>query len=261
MKRLFQDKLNYKAIFYPLLMLFAMWLGFLFQFYGFFENCAGSIIPLTPEGLKGIIFSPFLHGDLGHIFGNSVPIFALMFLLFQFYPKVAGKVFLLSWFLSGFAVWLLPPLIDIFTGSHQNICIIGASGIVYALAFFLFFSGIFRWNTKLIGISLVVALYYGSLIWGVLPQEWFSDEEEAHLISWQSHLAGAVIGIISAFIFRKQGEKKKKFIWEFPNYYSEKDDKLWQNYIQKHPEDFNEIPYEKENIWKYLDELRKAKIK
>lgn len=234
-----------------------MWLGFLIQNLGWVDGCSGAIIPFTPSGLKGIIFSPFLHGNFDHIFGNSVPIFVLIFLLFQFYPTIAKKVFFLGWFLVGFLVWLLPP-IDIFTGEYNFVCIIGASGIVYVLAFFLFFSGIFRWNMKLLTISMVVALYYGGLIWGMLPEELFYNLPEPSRISWQSHLSGAVIGAIMAFVFRNVGEKKQKFIWQFPNYYSEKDDLLWQEYKEKYPDDFLELPYKKkEDIWERLDELRK----
>ena len=254
---MFNKSLSYNAVLYAAMMVSAMWLGFFLQHLGWFSGCSGAIIPLTPYGLKGIFFSPFLHGGLEHIFGNSVPIFVLMFLLFQFYPFIAKKVFFLGWILTGFLVWLLPP-VDIYTGEINTVCIIGASGIVYVLAFFIFFSGIFRWNMKLLTISLVVALYYGSLIWGVLPEELFSNLAEPSRISWQSHLSGAVIGVIMAFMFRKAGEDKKRFIWEFPNYYSEKDDKLWQEYKENHPDDFLELPYKKkDDAWEHLDEIRK----
>ena len=137
-------------------------------------------------------------------------------------------------------------------------CIIGASGIVYVLAFFLFFGGVFKRNLILMAISLVVALSYGSLIWGVFPEEFFVLPEKTNSISWQSHLAGAVIGIIMAFVFRNIGEKRKKFIWQFPNYYSEKDDKLWQEYRENHPEDFLEMPQKKkDDVWEHLDEIRR----
>lgn len=56
---------------------------------------------------------------------------------------------------------------------------------------------------------MIVALYYGSLIWGMLPEELFSKLAEPSRISWQSHLAGGIVGVILAFIFRKQGEKRK----------------------------------------------------
>lgn len=237
-------------------MLVLMWCGFLLQGFRLVEGCSGAIIPLRPEGLKGVLLSPFLHGNLEHILGNSLPMGALLFLLFQFYPFIARKVLLIGWLAVGLLVWLLPP-IDVFTGNWQYSCIIGASGVVYVLAFFLFFSGVFRWNTKLLTVSMVVALYYGSLIWGIFPEELFYKPDEPSRISWQSHLAGAVVGCVMAFLFKNIGERKKKFIWEFPNYYSEKDDKLWQEYRENHPEDFLELPYKKKDkIWEHLDEIR-----
>ncbi|TXF76407.1 rhomboid family intramembrane serine protease [Chryseobacterium sp.] len=245
------------ALLYPFLMLSAMWGGYFLQLHGFFESCSGAIIPLVPEGMKGIFFSPLLHGNFEHLLGNSIPIAVLMFLLFQFYPEISKKIFFMGWILSGLLVWLLPP-IDIMTGDSMYLCIIGASGIVYVLAFFLFFSGVFRWNVKFLTISLIVVLYYGSLVWGMLPEELFSKLNEPSRISWQSHLAGAVVGSIMAFLFRKTGEKKKKFIWQFPNYYNEKDDLLWQQYKENHPEDFMEMPQKKkDDIWEYLDEIRR----
>lgn len=234
--------INTKAILAPLLMLTAMWIGFLFQNLGLIENCDGSLIPLVPEGLKGVIFSPLLHGNLEHIAGNSIPIAVLLFLLYQFYPKLANSVLFWGWIASGLIVWLLPPMN--FLGQEPvYTCIIGASGIVYMLAFFLFFSGIVRKNKVLLTVALLVALYYGSLIWGIFPEELFYKLDQPSKISWQAHLSGAVVGLSLAFIFKnKHREKNKKFIWEFPNYYSEKDDKLWQDYTQNHPEHFLEEP-------------------
>lgn len=254
---MFKNVLSKRAIIYPLLMLSAMWFGYFLQMRGFFGSCFGAIIPLVPEGLLGVITSPLLHGNIDHIIGNSIPIAALMFLLYQFYPLVANKVFIIGWLATGLLVWLLPP-IDILTGDYMYTCTIGASGVVYVLAFFLFFSGVFKWNTKLLTISLLVVLYYGSLIWGMLPEELFYTMQEPSKISWQAHLSGAVVGSIIAFAFKNVGEKKKKYIWEFPNYYSEKDDKMWQEYKENHPEDFLELPYKKrDDIWNHLEELRK----
>lgn len=256
---MFKNAISLRAVAFPTLMLATMWACFFLQRHGFFENCSGAIIPLAPEGLKGILLSPLLHGSFEHIIGNSLPVGVLMFLLYEFYPLIANKIFVTGWLCVGLLVWLLPP-VDIFTGGYTYSCIIGASGLVYVLAFFLFFSGVFRWNMKLLTISLLVALYYGGLIWGILPEELFSKLDKPSQISWQSHLAGAVVGIIMAFVYKRIGEKNKKFIWEFPNYYSEKDDKLWQQYKQNHPEDFQELPYKESNeIWDYLDELRQKK--
>lgn len=236
-------------------MLLAMWSGFLLQKLAFFSHCFGAIIPLLPEGLLGIVTAPLLHGSVEHIIGNSVPVAILMFLLYQFYPAVANRVFFLGWVAAGFLLWLLPSM-DIISGKLYYTCTIGASGVVYMLAFFLVFSGIFRWNMKLLTISLLVILYYGSLVWGIFPEEWLHRLEAPSTISWQAHLSGAVVGSFLAYFYRKKGEMKKKFIWQFPNYYNEKDDQLWQEYREKHPQDFEELPkYKKDNVWDRLDDL------
>lgn len=250
--------INTLAIIAPLLMLSAMWIGFLLQNLGLIENCDGSLIPLVPEGLKGVIFSPLLHGNLEHIAGNSIPIAVLFFLLYQFYPKLANNVLFWGWICTGLIVWLLPPM-NFFGQEPVYSCIIGASGIVYMLAFFIFFSGIFRKNKTLLTVALVVALYYGSLIWGIFPEELFYKLDQPSKISWQAHLSGAIVGLALALIFKnKHREKNKKFIWEFPNYYSEKDDKLWQEYLESHPEHFTEEPkLKKDDVWDHLDEIRK----
>ena len=250
--------INTRAIIAPLLMLSAMWIGFLLQNLGLIENCDGSLIPLVPEGLKGVIFSPLLHGNLEHIAGNSIPIAVLFFLLYQFYPKLANNVLFWGWICTGLIVWLLPPM-NFFGQEPVYSCIIGASGIVYMLAFFIFFSGIFRKNKTLLTVALVVALYYGSLIWGIFPEELFYKLDQPSKISWQAHLSGAIVGLALALIFKnKHREKNKKFIWEFPNYYSEKDDKLWQEYLENRPEHFTDEPkLKKDDVWDHLDEIRK----
>lgn len=260
LKKLHLFELKKNSILFPIAMLLSMWTVFFLQTQGYFDNCHGAIIPLVPAGLLGIIFSPLLHGNLEHIFSNSIPIAVLSFLLFQFYDKIALKIFTLSWLISGIFTWLLPP-IDIMTGEYRLVCIIGASGLVYALAFFLFFSGVFRKEKTLLTISLLVAFYYGGLVWGIFPEELFSHLSEPSKISWQAHLAGAITGLLLALRFKKVLiVKKKKYIWEFPHYYNEKDDRLWQEYKEKHPEDFEEMPEKKEeNLWEFLDELRNKK--
>lgn len=256
---MFKNHISAATLLYPTGMLTLMWLGFLLQNLGLFRNCWGAIIPLVPSGLKGVFLSPLLHGSMDHLLSNSIPIFILLALLFHFYPTLGRKILFGGWLFTGLLVWLLPP-IDIFTGSYMYTCTIGASGVVYVLAFFLFFSGVFRWNMKLLTVSMLVALYYGSLVWGVLPEELFSGSEVPSNISWQSHLAGATVGTVMAFAFKKAGEKKKKYIWEFPNFYSEVDDKLWQEYRERHPEDFEDMPQKKrDEVWERLEELRNSR--
>ena len=76
---------------------------------------------------------------------------------------------------------------------------IGASGIIYGLAAFLFFGGLFRKDNRLRAVSLIILIYYGGIFWGVFPID-------PH-ISWEGHLFGACSGIFAAFIYRKSNLK------------------------------------------------------
>jgi len=79
-------------------------------------------------------------------------------------------------------------------GGRESIHI-GASGLVYGLAFFLAFSGFFRKDRALGIIAFIVVFLYGSMVWGMLPQN--------GNISWEGHLFGAISGISLAWYFRK----------------------------------------------------------
>ena len=151
------------------------------------------IHPRDWVGLRGIIFGPFIHGDWKHLVNNSVPLLLLGTSLFYFYKRTAWYVWLYGWFISGLWVWVAAR------GSFH----IGASGLVYVLAFYLFFSGVFNRNLNMMGISLLVIFLYGSMIWGIFPIE--------DGISWESHLFGGVLGLAMAFVFRKDGPQRKKF--------------------------------------------------
>jgi len=152
--------------------------------------------PRHAKGLIGILTSPLIHGDFKHLIGNSSSFFILSTALFFFYREMAFRIFVLNYFLAGLFLWL---------GGREN-WHIGASGVIYGLAAFLFLSGIFRKDIRLLTISLIVALLYGSFIWGLFP----IDER----ISWDGHLMGAVSGTILALIFYKNGPPRQKYDWE-----------------------------------------------
>ncbi len=145
------------------------------------------IYPLHIKGLPGIISAPLVHGNLRHLFNNSIPAFLLTWGLFYFYHKIALRVFSLIWLMSGLWIWF---------GAREAYHI-GASGIIYGLGAFLFFSGIFRKNIHLTAISLLVIFLYGSMVWGIFPYKTG--------VSWESHLYGALAGLILASYYRKQG--------------------------------------------------------
>jgi membrane associated rhomboid family serine protease len=154
------------------------------------------ILPLTIEGLPGIITSPFIHGSYDHLLSNSIPFLILTFALLYFYRRLAYRIFFLIYFLSGICVWL---------GGRES-WHIGASGIVYGLASFLFFSGVFRKDANLLTIGIIVVFLYGSMFWGIFP---IKPE-----ISWESHLWGAASGLMLAYYYRHQGPVRPVASWE-----------------------------------------------
>lgn len=154
------------------------------------------IYPLTVKGLAGVIFSPFIHSDFSHLFNNSLPLFFLATALFYFYSEVALKVFSWTWFLTGMLVWL----------AGREAWHIGASGLVYGLASFLFFSGIIRRHFRLIALALLIVFLYGSMVWGIFPGVY------KH-VSWESHMLGFFSGLILAILFRKEGPQQPLYEW------------------------------------------------
>lgn len=154
------------------------------------------IYPRHVSGIKGVLFAPLIHGDLSHLTSNALPLFLLMVALFYFYRTIAYRVFFISWLAVGILVW--------FAG--RDAYHIGASGIIYALAAFLFFSGIIRNHIPLMAISLLVAFLYGSMVWGMFPM--------IPKISWESHMLGAVVGIFLAVIYHKRGPQPPPPFWE-----------------------------------------------
>ena len=154
------------------------------------------VFPRELYGLKGILLAPFVHGSIEHLFNNSFPILILGTALFYYYGRLGVKVFAIMYLLTGFLVWL----------SARESYHIGASGMVYALAGFLFLSGLLRKEKKLMALSLLVTFMYGSLFWGIFPVK--------ERVSWESHFWGGIVGFIIAWYYRKEGPQREKFDWE-----------------------------------------------
>ncbi|MGI6572154.1 MAG: rhomboid family intramembrane serine protease [Fermentimonas sp.] len=158
------------------------------------------IMPRELSGLKGVLFAPFIHSSLSHVWSNTLPLLILTWFLFYFYSKIAFRAFLYMWLMSGLLTW----------GIGRGVYHVGASGLVFALLFFLFFSGLLRKYIPLIAVSLVVAFIYGSTVWSMFPfTEWIDVT-----ISWEGHLSGAISGFLLAIIYRDQGPQKPLPFWE-----------------------------------------------
>ena len=154
------------------------------------------IYPLEARGLKGILLSPMVHADYRHLMNNCIPLFILGVAIFYFYHTLGYRIFFLNYLMVGLWVW----------AGGRDAYHIGASGLVYGLASFLFFSGVIRNNMRLLAISLLVVFLYGSMIWGIFPI--FPQ------VSWESHMLGAISGFVLAIYYRKQGPQEKVYEWE-----------------------------------------------
>jgi len=154
------------------------------------------IYPLSLKGLPGILLSPLLHADIRHLYNNTIPLFLLATGLFYFYSEVALKVFSMTWIITGLLVWL----------AGRDAWHIGASGLIYGIASFLFFSGILRKYFRLVALSLLVVFLYGSMVWGIFPDIYRN-------VSWESHMLGFVSGILLSVWFRDEGPQAPVYEW------------------------------------------------
>ena len=150
------------------------------------------VVPRRFYGLHGVLTSPLVHKDFTHLFHNSVPIFAATTLLVYFYPRLAARLGVLMYALTGIAVWLLARGEG--WGSLVDVPHIGASGVAYALVSFLFWSGVFKRSLRSVAVTLVIVLYFSGMVAGIFPG--------APEISWESHLLGALVGAGLAYGFR-----------------------------------------------------------
>lgn len=171
----------------PAFFLFVIWAVKIFEITMDLSFIQGGVFPRKISGLQGILFSPTIHGDWKHLVDNSLPAFFLSLALFYFYRDIAYRIWLLIYFIGGILLWAV----------GREAYHIGASGLIYGLASFLFLSGFIRKVRSLTAISLLVVFWYGGMVWGLLP---FDYE-----VSFEAHITGAVSGLILAVMYRDQG--------------------------------------------------------
>lgn len=147
--------------------------------------------PRTLVGLRGILTMPLLHTDFSHLASNSAACLLLLFGLYLFYKKKASGLFIFFYIFSNLAAWII--------GTKGSIHI-GASGLVYCLAWFHILSGFINKNKQQAAFGFLVIFLYGSVVWGIFPMFQSSPR-----ISWQGHLGGAITGIVFAILYRKKG--------------------------------------------------------
>jgi membrane associated rhomboid family serine protease len=172
------------SLIFPLRLVFLMFAVFTIERYFHLDLGFLGIYPRSLQGLVGIFTAPLIHGSPSHLLSNTLPILILCGILFYFYSEISIRVFYQCYFFTNILVWIF----------GRPFYHIGASGLVFGLAFFLIFFGLFQRNPRSIVISLGVILLYGGLV-----DEAFTMDER---ISYESHLYGAISGLMTGFTLR-----------------------------------------------------------
>jgi membrane associated rhomboid family serine protease len=190
-------------LFFVLLLWIVYWLDIRFDF-NFYKN---GIYPREFSGLQGILFSPFIHESLEHLYNNSIPLLVLLSAIEFFYPKRSFAVIGYGILFSGIITWII---------GRENYHI-GASGLIYVLVTFIFFKGIQTGYYRLVALSLAVIMFYGGMIWYVFP-----DVDKT--ISWEGHLGGFITGfVLSMFLATPEYAKPIVYDWQKPDFRPEDD--------------------------------------
>lgn len=157
------------------------------------------LFPLRFTGLLGIFTSPFIHGSYAHIISNSLSLFVLASLAFYFYEERAYPLSIWLWITSGFWTWCFA----------REAYHIGASGLVYGFASYLFFAGLIERKRESMALSLLVFFLYSGMVAGLIPNDPY--------ISWESHLSGSMAGLGFALFYREENLGVKEDIHQSTN--------------------------------------------
>ncbi|HEC8328223.1 TPA: rhomboid family intramembrane serine protease [Providencia rettgeri] len=148
------------------------------------------VVPRTLSGLIGILLAPFIHGSWDHLFSNLPPLIILSALLLHRTIKFYLVASLFIIVVGGLMVWLV----------GRNAVHVGASGWIFGLWGLLIAQGFLRRKFADIAIALLVLFYFGAMASGLLPVHQY--------ISTESHIAGALSGILFAWLINKSEKKR-----------------------------------------------------
>ncbi|MBK7633924.1 MAG: rhomboid family intramembrane serine protease [Saprospiraceae bacterium] len=187
------------SILIPLVLVLILWSVKLFEVISGIRLYFFGVYPREWSGFLGIFTSPFVHGTWGHLASNTLPLLILTSIMALFYRKAFLKSLVMITSVDGILAWL-------FARPSYHI---GASGVVYGLIAFVFWTGIFKKNTKSVVLSLIVLVLYAGSVESIFP----GVEKN---ISWESHLFGAIVGLITAFLLKSVVEEDEKQFHESP---------------------------------------------
>jgi len=139
------------------------------------------ILPRTQVGLRGVVFGPFIHASPEHLALNSLPLVVLAWLVLFGGTWVFLRVTLTVMLVGGIGVW----------AAARPEYHVGASGLVLGYFGYLVANAFYRRGWTSFFVAALTVLLYGGLVFSVLPGE--------AGISWESHLAGLLAGILAAW--------------------------------------------------------------
>ena len=160
--------------------------GYILQYIPSINEFLIGVVPRDWNQIYGILLFPMVHLDLSHLLGNVLALYVLLILLKNSFSPYFYRIVLCGWIFPGIFIWLI---------GNSNTMHIGASGLVYHLAFFIFWIGILVRQRNFIAQSLIVIFLYGGFFWGIFPL--FPE------VSWEGHLGGFISGTIQALILAK----------------------------------------------------------
>lgn len=174
-----------------------VWAVFIFDRLLGLELVRFGLRPRDGVGLLGLITTPLLHGDIGHLASNSLPLFVGGVAILFLYPNAALRALPMMYVGSAALAWVF---------ARPNIHI-GASGLVYGILAFVFVSGILRRDLRSVGVSLLIWFLYGSMLWGIFPVK--------QGMSWELHACGLFMGVVLAIAYRRRDRPPlKRYAWE-----------------------------------------------
>lgn len=149
-------------------------------------------------GLHGVLTAPLAHGSFTHLLANTPPLLVLGTAMLYGFPRAARVALPMIWLGAGLGVWLFA----------RDAAHLGASGLTYGMMFFVFVIGVLRRDRPSMGLAMIVAFLYGSMVWGVLPLK--------PGISFEFHLFGAFAGVVAAFVLRRRDPlaEPPRYEWE-----------------------------------------------
>jgi membrane associated rhomboid family serine protease len=141
----------------------------------------GAIYPRNIGRLWAIFTAPFLHVGFQHLESNTIPFVFMGVIIALEGARRLAAITVVVIIVAGIGTWLISP---------GNEDIVGASGVVFGYATYLFARGLF--NRSLLEVlvgGIVGVVWGGALLSSIVPH---------YGVSWQDHASGAVGGVVAA---------------------------------------------------------------